>query len=469
MSELLVETLAFKEDSNLGESNRREIDDTEARKAKLDAVLTALVGANADVVIKCPWLGDAEVTLSEAMRAYPRPMIDEDPYELANIVMDLLSNRVDVSKDDEPETMSENSDETDTRVEEVVKNEEAAKTENKETSPTNSIEQRSSSTKTQEAQTLKISGGAKEESAESRQEPAADQAELSNIESHTTDDSKAKATKSVMSEEGLDITEPSDQPENAKTVTEAKGILVTESGADLVKDSEGFGLVKLQSNQEDLNLENDIDQLFESGKDEVSGPPLEETTRELDMLEIEQDLRLAKPDAQLEAYETEGLENRFEDDEAVEEIKISLIELYEQIENAEPEVAVVLEIGLGKVAEIAAKVEVSSDQANETEVEEELEELFIELFESLNIEHTPELIDSLVSLTFRLHFADKISQTEEDDTPDQAINIGTHEVIKRLLARSNTVQRSRLYAGKIGKSVLQLYDNSTLVDGWTNG
>jgi hypothetical protein len=69
--------------------------------------LTAIVGANADVIVRCPWMGGAEVTLSEAMRAFnwpPNLKAEDEPF-LISVVEGLLANRV--IETEEPEDKEE--------------------------------------------------------------------------------------------------------------------------------------------------------------------------------------------------------------------------------------------------------------------------------------------------------------------------------------------------------------------------
>jgi len=91
--------------------------------------LTALVAENADVLVRCPWLNDAEVTLSAAMNAYKYPanMTAEDEPFLISVVLQLLANRVketevQVEEDDpeEPEQVEEVDQESNNKTEAQV-------------------------------------------------------------------------------------------------------------------------------------------------------------------------------------------------------------------------------------------------------------------------------------------------------------------------------------------------------------
>ena len=65
-----------------------------------------LVEANQDVVVVCPWMGNAEVTLSTAMNTYEYPpnLTAEDEPFLLSVVYGLLANRV--IEEEEPEELT---------------------------------------------------------------------------------------------------------------------------------------------------------------------------------------------------------------------------------------------------------------------------------------------------------------------------------------------------------------------------
>ncbi len=94
--------------------------------------LTGLVAANSDVIVRCPWLGGAEVTLSEAMYTYnypPNLTAKDEPF-LISIVEGLLANRVLGTEELEDEDDLRGEEEPD--KEESFKTEKAAKKSNEE-------------------------------------------------------------------------------------------------------------------------------------------------------------------------------------------------------------------------------------------------------------------------------------------------------------------------------------------------
>lgn len=101
-----------------------------------------------------------------------------------------------------------------------------------------------------------------------------------------------------------------------------------------------------------------------------------------------------------------------------------LLELTELIGSIEPETAEIVNEILGKIIDVAAKLEAVDDEniITEAEAQEEVEELFTELFDELIIEYTPELIEALASPEFRWRVIAEIKrlQIEEEDESPQA-------------------------------------------------
>lgn len=68
--------------------------DNEVAQEPWDYALFTLVSANAEVKVRCSWMDDAEVTLGDAMLAYPRTMTAADEPFLISVVNEMLANRV---------------------------------------------------------------------------------------------------------------------------------------------------------------------------------------------------------------------------------------------------------------------------------------------------------------------------------------------------------------------------------------
>lgn len=102
----------------------------------------------------------------------------------------------------------------------------------------------------------------------------------------------------------------------------------------------------------------------------------------------------------------------------------------------------------------------AGDQEDNTEkieeTQEELEELFVQLFEMVGIEYTEEIIDSFVKLTLKQGLPELILKTEEDAT-NAVHDSGTHEILKQISAAITSTKKAVLQAYRIGQSALHLY------------
>lgn len=90
------------------------------------------------------------------------------------------------------------------------------------------------------------------------------------------------------------------------------------------------------------------------------------------------------------------------------------------------------------------------------ETKEELEELFIKLFDLLNADYTPELIDSFVVLALKGDIS-KLMSDNEDEEKLAAQGMGTHEIINQLIAGLRSLKKLAVRAYLVGRSALQLY------------
>lgn len=133
-----------------------------------------------------------------------------------------------------------------------------------------------------------------------------------------------------------------------------------------------------------------------------------------------------------------------------------LLQLVESIENSEPETAEALNEILDKIIEVPAMLEGDGENSlSELEAQEQLEELFIELFELAGIDYTPEVIESLANLIINSHLAEEIDNPEYEETSLASHGIGTHEIIKKLLAVLNSIKKAIAHAATIGRSALR--------------
>jgi hypothetical protein len=160
-----------------------------------------------------------------------------------------------------------------------------------------------------------------------------------------------------------------------------------------------------------------------------------------------------------EQIENSGLEQIPKISLPAEEIENSLIQLGEVIEVSEPEITEKVNEILDKIIEVPAKLEIDEEKnIAKIEVEEELEELFTQLFDKLGIDYTPELLESLARLTLRLHLVEEIEKRKEGEEINQTPKgSGTHEIIKKLLTGISNLKKAIANSYAIGKSALRLY------------
>jgi hypothetical protein len=87
---------------------------------KLDGIVFPIVVANADVVAPCPWMAGAEVTLTEALNNYYRPMTEENADTVLSEVIEFITNRVETQEEvvqEAEQAVEDKETETTTRVE----------------------------------------------------------------------------------------------------------------------------------------------------------------------------------------------------------------------------------------------------------------------------------------------------------------------------------------------------------------
>lgn len=154
-----------------------------------------------------------------------------------------------------------------------------------------------------------------------------------------------------------------------------------------------------------------------------------------------------------------------------EEVEQTIIQMADKIEDMEAETAEsahqLLDAIADKIAQSQARVESNPENlktASETEdMEQELKELFIQLFDQVEIEYSKELIESCVKLAQLGDMSELISSIDTDQAADFPQDKGTHEIIKQLLAVLNNFKKSVIHACEIGKSALQLCSQQTIV------
>jgi hypothetical protein len=138
-----------------------------------------------------------------------------------------------------------------------------------------------------------------------------------------------------------------------------------------------------------------------------------------------------------------------------EKIEKVIIQLVEYIDDGDQEEAEVVNEILDKIIELPTRAETQNgeDIITEIEVEEELSELLSELLDKMDIDYTPELIESLIRLTIRRRITKVIKTLNVDEAPHDTRR---HEVISQLLLGISTIKKTMEHASAIGRSALLL-------------
>jgi hypothetical protein len=152
------------------------------------------------------------------------------------------------------------------------------------------------------------------------------------------------------------------------------------------------------------------------------------------------------------------LEQPIRVDSTVESIEATLVELAEVLEVSEPETAAAVKLILDKIIEVPMSLEAAGEAfITEEEAQAELEELFVELFVRIDMDYTPELIESLARLTLTWQLTAELGSLKIEDEPDKTVqDSGTHEIIRKLLACLKYIKKALAHAAAIGKSALRL-------------
>lgn len=480
--------------------------------------LRELVAANADVMVRCPWMGGAEVTVSNAMTTFnypPNLTAADEPY-LISVVLDLLANRVEDTKEEEDETEEDQTDEEESNKDEPAK-EKAVENKN--------------DPKTQKVQdtpkAAELDKPAKDEAAQTKpSEPRASITEKNSAleannsineenfdpENHVLD----KPDQHIQAAAEVEVAENfSNAPDNSVIETEPPTV------TDIPPKSMNAAPVAVETDEiaptfeipkEHILDESDIktaDEILDSGIEVVDEatelneelqenepPDYEAEVFEISDFESEQEIPIGDLETDLElddellfgrhtiyvdedfldpaeipVYQPDSetifsrqtkmaAEKPVQVTAPIEEVEKSVVHLVDRIESAEPETIEIANEILDKIIEVPAKLDAGNDKEIITEVQaqEELEELFTELLEILDIEYNPELIESLARLTMQLRLADKVKEIKTGESTDETPSgYGTHEIIRQLLNGISDLKKTS-QAGAIGQLTMLLYN-----------
>ncbi len=142
-----------------------------------------------------------------------------------------------------------------------------------------------------------------------------------------------------------------------------------------------------------------------------------------------------------------------------EQIENSLTLLEERIKESGSQTMEMANEYIDKIIQVTLRLEAPNSEGAmiEVEDEEELEELFTELFDLVGISYTPELIDYLVHQTPKWHLVDEIEKLKNEQAIDEVPqDDAIHMMIKKLIASLKTLKRSIAHYCAIGKVALVL-------------
>jgi hypothetical protein len=461
---------------------------------RLDGELMPLVMSNANTVVMCPWMS-GEVTLSDAMINYYRPMTEDIAGEIIAELYNLLANQV--SKKVEPEGEDEKllGNEATKKAKPKEVEQDLATVPKDRPKPAQKLEVKA------EEPVLKIKNNVTATKAAPSSRMPARHSEVStettNIGGSNTPEvvvvaqpevAPVAASSQIMIETNVEVLSNS-EPAELEIITAVEADFIRPEELFEAEDQAEILEVADQALPLPEAIEENLDQV-----DLIPGDPVDdfigvdmsnenlsiltnqaealiinhqiETTPHADTQLVDMPIALELEEAtviQLQAEESlvrhidSTSEQLVEVDLNVQEIGDALLEIAEQIEISEPKKAeAALEI-LDKITEAITRFEQQGkdEVMTELELQGELEELFTELFEQLGIDYTPELIKSLARLAIQKHSVEhvKVFNEEGDATQD----IGTHEVITKLLIGASNIKKAMENVCVIGKSAIHLY------------
>lgn len=452
-----------------------------------------LVSANASVVVECPWMAGAKVTLAEAMTtyAYPSSMTAEDEPFVLLVVHELLATQV--QEIEEPQQQSETEENIQTgedlpRVEAVreeghqkydskedrqashasdsemvesISDNEVASNEAAATSPS-SPEDTVRLDYSEESEVPASAGGT---SPITQPEPAIKPEDLGQRNKKVQKKTTINPHKNNLEEVSRPSEERGSEPSTAILTIET--VIAPELVEPVILEQETGLLNEALATDERIVVDSaepapasDKSNIYES--DEPDFRSTEESFGENFDLQARAESLAVFTDDEPVLIEQESLAVSTAEQLSVPlaEVEDFLAQLTECIDNNDPETAAVVNKNLDKIMEIAAALEANNSDTSivEAEAQEEIEELYIEVLEALGMEYRPELIESLVRLTIYRQLVGEEMQ-EEEEVGEVPQDTGTHEAITQLIVSASNIKKTLEYTCAIGNSALKLSFN----------
>ena len=501
------ETVSYEAAEVLDETQSELTDDfgKEVANENWDFGLTNLVAQYAHVVVRCSWLGGAEVTLGTAMVAYPVPITPENVHSVIAEVYQLLANQVTETEEAQEEVPEEEPENQKPAEEKAVQKETVADVKKEQAEPgRNEIEKPTQGTisepslrevvRAPETPSQSHTAGVKPRVAE----PVV--SSPSPVEKTVT---MSISNRAAMAPLGIVHGIKKIEPLAAQTVQRLMPPLRVSRLSTLASIDLGERLPdekvdeaqpsfmnepRLNNNGDNLiSAETDI----EVGKEEPSAiiggaeviqPGDQSDTDVLGAFIEGAEVIINHHEAsisdetdqtawkltQVQDYQdplTEvGIDHRVqlvEASVAIEQVRDCMARLEEQIASTEPEVSESAEKILSQIIEVSEKLEISGSDGSTAEGEEKLKVLYTELLGVMGTSYTPELVESLVKLTIKWQATDKFRVlTTTDNVNALPADVGTHEAITELLIGLSSLNMSMARAYALGKSAIRLYSFS---------
>jgi hypothetical protein len=465
--------------------------------------LTALVSANESIVVKCAWMGGAEVTVGEAMSNYnfpPNLTAEDEPY-LISVVLDLLNNRVteiEVTEVDKPEDDQEEEPQEDKTVKQVK--DEKIKTKSETVEPTLNEEKNPEPSIRETVKPVQAESPVPETRkyhVPPSQAPIKAETNLTNSETTAqivrVTETLAPAP-DVLTTEAASVIEI-EAPSNAEESHPVPVLVEADSGpqiGDPTPDVDSMDerpteteLSMVRANTlviEDKTIDMDTrlpveEQLFDEGYllpaietgidvvEETDIPedpvlsPIDSSAADVGeefVLQIHHDKPLPKL-----LSETIPVERLGAAESNAERIEDTILQIVEKVEISTPELIETVDKVLQKIQAVTADLEALDDaQPSETGIQEELEALFTELLESLGIEYEPGTAETLSRMVIMRYLAGEIAKPGHLEADELLQDPGTHEIITKMLTGLSSIKKAMAQAGAIGQLATRLYNLS---------
>jgi hypothetical protein len=410
-----------------------------------DAELTPLVRENADVIVRCPWQDDAEMTLSAAINSIQIQISRENVDQVVAEVYLMLANRV-VEQAEESEDLLDEAEEK-AKTESTKAKDLPAKHGNDKSKEKPAPEAKKITagfdaqtiTETQKVEATQV--------IEVRTEQKAEPAEQTNLESALN----IEAQTTILKVEP----DPANNIDSAKTETElipdTTNLLAHEDEVHENTAANDENAYQYYTAETDAKPEITFEQETETLPNANDETKVETMTEELVSAAMDAD------DSQkTEAQTNVNTEPYTAYDEAIEEVaetenEFSLIT--PELEFSRPEVLTEASEILNKITELPSNLELG--QVDQEETQEQLEELFAELFEVQNIEHSPEQVEQFArALLNQNHGVESESVIYKED--EESATTTAHDSIVKQVTSLKHLIISLPSAYAVGKSILKM-------------